>query len=44
LGVSASPLLDSETTGDVVALIATVLMLIPLAIGFRKGQAAAQST
>lgn len=36
-------LVDSETTGDVVALIATALMLIPLVIGFRKGQAAAQS-
>ena len=36
-------LMDSETTGDVVALIATALMLIPLLIGFRRGQAAAQS-
>ena len=36
-------LVDSETTGDVVALIATALMLIPLVIGFRKGQVAAQA-
>jgi uncharacterized membrane protein len=36
-------LADSETTGDVVALIATALMLIPLVIAFRRGQAAAQS-
>ena len=36
-------LIDSETTGDVVALIATALMLIPLLIAFRRGQAAAQS-
>ena len=36
-------LMDSETTEDVVALIATVLMLIPLVIAFRRGQAAAQS-
>ena len=36
-------LTDSETTGDVVALIATALMLIPLVIAFRRGQAAAQS-
>ena len=36
-------LVDSETTGDVVALIATALMLIPLLNGFRRGQAAAQS-
>jgi uncharacterized membrane protein len=41
-GVSVM-LVDSETTGDVVALIATALMLVPLVIGFRKGQAAAQS-
>jgi uncharacterized membrane protein len=41
-GVSVM-IVDSETTGDVVALIATALMLIPLVIGFRKGQAAAQS-
>ena len=36
-------LTDSETTGDVVALVATALMLIPLVIAFRRGQAAAQS-
>jgi uncharacterized membrane protein len=36
-------LTDSETTGDVVALIATALMLIPLVMGYRRGQAAAQS-
>ena len=36
-------LTDSETTGDVVALIATALMLIPLVIAFRRGQTAAQS-
>ncbi len=36
-------LIDSETTGAVVALIATALMLIPLLIGVRRGQAAAQS-
>ncbi len=36
-------LVDSETTGGVVALIATPLMVIPLAIAFRRGQAAAQS-
>jgi uncharacterized membrane protein len=36
-------LTDSETTGDVIALIATALMLIPLVIAFRRGQAAAQS-
>jgi len=36
-------LTDSEATGDVVALGATTLMLIPLVIAFRRGQAAAQS-
>ena len=36
-------LIDSETAGAVVALIATALMLIPLLIGVRRGQAAAQS-
>lgn len=36
-------LTDSETTGGVVALSATALMLIPLFVAFRKGQAAAQS-
>ncbi len=36
-------LTDSETTGDVVALIATALMLIPLVVAYRRGQAAAQS-
>ena len=36
-------LTESETTGDVVALAATALMLIPLVIAFRRGQAAAQS-
>jgi uncharacterized membrane protein len=34
---------DSETTGNVVALIATALMLIPLMIAYRRGQAAARS-
>jgi uncharacterized membrane protein len=34
---------DSETTGNVVALIATALMLIPLVMAYRRGQAAAQS-
>jgi uncharacterized membrane protein len=36
-------LTDSETTGDVVALGATAVMLIPLVIAFRRGQAAARS-
>jgi uncharacterized membrane protein len=36
-------LTDSESTGDVVVLIATGLMLIPLVIAFRRGQAAARS-
>ena len=36
-------LTESETTGDVVALVSTALMLIPLVIAFRRGQAAAQS-
>lgn len=36
-------LTDSESTGDVVALIATGLMLVPLMIAFRLGQAAARS-
>lgn len=36
-------LTESESTGDVVALVATALMLIPLVIAFRRGQAAAQS-
>ena len=36
-------LTESETTGDVVALVATALMLVPLVIAFRRGQAAAQS-
>jgi uncharacterized membrane protein len=36
-------LTDSETTGDIVALIATAVMLIPLVIAFRRGQAAARS-
>jgi uncharacterized membrane protein len=36
-------LMDSEATGDVVALVATALMLIPIVIAFRRGQAAAQS-
>ena len=30
-------LTDSETTGDVVALIATALMLIPLVVAYRRG-------
>jgi uncharacterized membrane protein len=36
-------LTDSETTGDVVALTATAVMLIPLVMAYRTGQAAAQS-
>ena len=36
-------LTNYDTTGDVVALIATALMLIPLVIAVRRGQAAAQS-
>ncbi len=36
-------LTDSEAAGGVVALIATGVMLIPLIIAFRRGQAAAQS-
>jgi uncharacterized membrane protein len=36
-------LTDSETTGDIVALTATAVMLIPLVIAFRSGQAAARS-
>ena len=36
-------LTDSETAGEVVALVATALMLIPLVIAFRRGQDAAQS-
>ena len=36
-------LTDSETTGGVVALGATALILIPLVIAFWRGQAAAQS-
>ena len=42
-GVVLVMLTDSETTGDVVALIATALMLIPLVVAYRRGQAAAQS-
>ena len=34
---------DSESTGDVVALAATALMLVPLLFAFRRGQAAARS-
>jgi hypothetical protein len=36
-------LTDSESTGDVVALVATALMLVPLMIAFRRGQAAARA-
>jgi len=36
-------LADSETTAGVVALISVAVMLIPLAVAYRKGQAAAQS-
>lgn len=36
-------LTDSEATGDVVALVATGLMLFPLVIAFRRGQDAARS-
>jgi hypothetical protein len=36
-------LTDSQATGDVVALVATALMLLPLMIAFRRGQAAARS-
>ena len=42
-GGVAVMLTDSETTGDMVALIATALMLIPLVMAYRRGQAAAQS-
>ena len=34
---------ESETVGGIVALVAVALMLIPLAIGFQRGQAAARS-
>ena len=34
---------DPESTGDVVALVATALMLVPMLIAFRRGQAAARS-
>jgi uncharacterized membrane protein len=33
---------DSESTGNVVALVATALMLVPLMVAFRRGQAAAR--
>lgn len=36
-------LTDSETTAGVVALIAVAVMLMPLGVAYRKGQAAAQS-
>lgn len=36
-------LTDSESAGDAVALAATALMLVPLMIAFRRGQAAARS-
>ncbi len=36
-------LTDSESTGDFVALVATALMLVPLMVAFRRGQAAARS-
>jgi hypothetical protein len=36
-------LTESETASDIVALIAVALMLIPMAIGFQRGQAAARS-
>ena len=34
---------DSETTAGVVALIAVAVMLIPLGVAYRRGQAAARS-
>ena len=43
VGGAVVMLTDSETTGDVVALGATAVMLIPLVIAFRRGQAAARS-
>ena len=36
-------LTDSETMGDVAALVATALVMIPIVIAFRRGQAAARS-
>jgi len=43
VGGAVVMLADSETTGDVVALGVTAVMLIPLVIAFRRGQAAARS-
>jgi uncharacterized membrane protein len=43
VGGIATMLTESETASDIVALIAVALMLIPMAIGFQRGQAAARS-
>jgi uncharacterized membrane protein len=43
VGGFAALLTESETTADVVALVAVALMLIPMTIGFQRGQAAARS-
>ena len=43
VGGVAVMLADSETAGGVIALIATGVMLLPLAIAFTRGQAAARS-
>ena len=42
-GGTAVMLIESEEVGGVVALIAVAIMLIPLVIGYRRGQAAARS-
>jgi uncharacterized membrane protein len=36
-------LTDSETTADVVALVVIALVMVPIVIAFRRGQAAARS-
>lgn len=43
VGGLAVMLTASETMGGLVALVVVALMLIPLAIGFQRGQAAARS-
>ena len=43
LGGVAVLLADSETTAGILALVATGIMLVPLTIAFRKGQAAARA-
>ena len=43
IGGFAVMLTESETAGGIVALGAVALMLIPLTIGFQRGQAAARS-